>query len=227
MNKPVIALPADAEGSREGATVNRASRPSPLGCPNLRAMAVWVVFLQTIMSASPGEPPPPGRDEGQARPVQTAQNSRAWPRGHEPPGYQLFARQVSLPAIVVVDENTLAFGEGVKVNMRSLGPMSIREKKALAGQFEVPVEVLDKALRRASTKTQSNAAQWAQELRTLVIDYKYLQDRWNRYRPPGGQEKLKANALEALQAGEIEKAWEMYDALPRPQPPGGLRVVNR
>ena len=68
-------------------------------------------------------------------------------------------------------------------------------------------------------------AQVAGKLRDTIIDYKYLLERWNQYHPPTGKEQVKTDALLALRAGDMDKAWELYVDLPRPQPPTGLRVV--
>jgi hypothetical protein len=66
----------------------------------------------------------------------------------------------------------------------------------------------------------------AGKLRVTVIDYKYLLERWTQYLPPSGTEKVKADALLALQSGDIDKAWKMYVDLPRPEPPTGFRIAG-
>ena len=92
-------------------------------------------------------------------------------------------------------------------------------------RFGVPAGVLGKLLERASTSPPPSATQFAQDFRTAVIDYRFLQIEWERYHPPAEGQKTKAVALEALHAGDISKAWELYDALGRPPPPANLRVV--
>jgi hypothetical protein len=54
-----------------------------------------------------------------------------------------------------------------------------------------------------------------------------LQGEWGRYHPPAESQKVKADALAALQAGDISKAWELYDGLERPAPPSNLRIISQ
>ena len=106
-----------------------------------------------------------------------------------------------------------------------LAHLSTNEAEALAGQFKVPVGVINRLAQRFACSSPLAAEQLAQEIRTAVIDYRFLQIEWERYHPSAEGQKTKAAALEALQAGDIGKAWELYDALGRPSPPANLRVV--
>jgi hypothetical protein len=122
----------------------------------------------------------------------------------------------------------------VKTDATRLAQLSVREKEALAGQFGVPVAVIDKLVQRVASSSPLAAEQFAQELRTTVVDYRFLQIEWKRYHPPAEGQKTKAAGLEALQAGDISKAWELYDGLRKPQapaigapvPPVNLRIVT-
>ena len=143
------------------------------------------------------------------------------------PSFQIFAGQLALPAITSVDETTLEIGGKLKMDVRRLDQVTPQQKETLAGQFEVPVGVVDKLWTSFSNNVPSDAAQMAGKLRATVIDYKYLLERWSRYRPPTGKETIKADALLALQGGDLEKAWELYVALPRPKAPGGLRITGK
>ncbi len=86
--------------------------------------------------------------------------------------------------------------------------------------------VIDNLLESCSKQAPADAAEVAGKLRVMVIDYKYLLARWTQYHPPTGQEKVKTDALLALQGGDIDKAWKMYIALPRPDPPTGFRIAG-
>lgn len=140
--------------------------------------------------------------------------------------YQVFARQLALPPITTPDKSTLRLGEKVSVDIGRRNPLSNRQRESLAGQFDVPVGVIDKTLDRLTNHTRLDAAQAAEEFRAAVIDYKYLEEKLARYVAPTGKEIIKTNALQALHIGEIDKGWETYLALPRPQPPSGLRIVR-
>lgn len=147
--------------------------------------------------------------------------------------YQTFARQADLPPITVTSATTLEIGSTVKTDIPRLAQLSAREKETLAGQFGVPTGVIARLAQRVSNAPPPPAAQFARELRTAVVDYRFLQGEWGRYHPPPEGQQTKAEALAALQAGEIAQAWTLYDALGKPQapvaarpsPPTDLRIV--
>jgi hypothetical protein len=138
----------------------------------------------------------------------------------------VFSSRVVLPSIILLDERTLDIAGEVRIEVRRPDLLTSRQKIALAGLFGVPVAVPEKALHGLSSEAQVTPEQAAQQLRMSVIDYKYLRTAWSRYRPPAGEEQAKNTALQSLEAGEIDKAWQMYMALPRPQAPQGLRVAG-
>jgi len=148
-------------------------------------------------------------------------------RGRQHPSYQVFVAQTLLPPIYAPDKSTIVV-DGKEISLRRNDPQPGNKKSAVADHLGIPVPVLNQALEQASSNPAFDADQAAQQFRTAVLDYKYLQDRWTRYHPPAGTEQLKAktHALQILQDGQITKAWEMFMALPRPQPPSGFRVVN-
>jgi len=156
-------------------------------------------------------------------------------QGRQMARYKAFARQTELPLITATNNTLLEVGGMVKTDTTRLAKLSAREKEALAGQFGVPVAVIDKLVQRVASSSTLTAGQFAEELRTAVVDYRFLQIEWKRYHPPAEGQKTKAAGLEALQAGDISKAWELYDGLRRPQapaigappPPANLRVVNQ
>jgi hypothetical protein len=147
------------------------------------------------------------------------------PQGRQMQRYKAFARQAELPVITVTDKTTLEVGGALKTDLSRLARLSVQEKEALAGQFGVPAGVIGKVTERAVNHPPESAAQFAEDIRAAVIDYRFLRGEWQRYTPPTEGQKLKANALEALQAGDISKAWKLYDGLQRPAPPGNLRIA--
>jgi hypothetical protein len=173
---------------------------------------------------------PPGALQAADAP---APKSAAEPQGHQMRRYQAFARQAALPSITITSEATLAVGTAAKVNTSELAQLSAHDMDALADQFGVPATVIAKLVQRASGNLAPGAAQFAQDLRTAVVDYRFLQGEWGRYHPPTEGQPAKADALQALQAGDIAKAWELYDslgippapAIAPPQPPANLRIV--
>jgi hypothetical protein len=147
------------------------------------------------------------------------------PQGHQLKRYQAFARQTELPSIAVTNNTVLQIGGAVNTDATRLAQLSTNEIEALAGQFKVPVGVVSRLAQKLARSSPPAAEQLAQEIRTAVIDYRFLQIEWEGYHPPAEGQKTKTAALGALQAGDISKAWEMYDALGRPSPPANLRVV--
>ena len=146
--------------------------------------------------------------------------------GRRHPSYQVFAAQAQLPSISQIQIDTIEIGGRVKLNVgRALefGPPQIA---VLSEEFEVPRALLDKFQKRWLANPQANASQLAQDLRTTVIDYRYLKARWASYRPPLEGENAKEEALLALSAGDLEKTWSMYAALRKPVAPTGLRISS-
>ena len=168
----------------------------------------------------------------QAADVPAAKPS-AEPQGHQMRRYQAFARQAELPLIAITSETTLAVGTAVKIDISRLAQLPTTDVEALAGQFAVPVAVVAKVIQRLAANPALRATQLAQELRTSVVDYRFLQGEWGRYHPPQEGQQARTDALYALEAGDIAKAWVLYDglgippapAIAPPAPPTNLRIV--
>jgi hypothetical protein len=188
----------------------------------LRLLALTAVALEVILPAV--------AQDAAARPDIQSRAPPARPsasfQGRQHPSYQVFSSHAVLPSVTILDERSFDVAGEVRIEVRRPDLLSSRQKLALAALFGVPVAVPEKALRGFSSEGPAAPEQAAQQLRMTVIDYRYLRDAWTRYRPPAGMEQLKNTALLALEAGEIDKAWEMYMALPRPQPPQGLRLAG-
>lgn len=196
----------------------------------VRSIAVCAMVTACLTAARAADSLPVKEPGNQA--IQ-AQKPTYSPQGYEMKRYKAFARQAEMPVITATDRITFEVGSTVKTDIRRLAQLSISEKETLARQFKVPAGVIDKLVQRVSNSSQPGADQFAQELRTAVVDYRFLQNEWRRYNPPPNGLKIKADALEALQVGDISKAWELYDGLRKPQAPGiaspppptNLRVV--
>jgi len=194
--------------------------------PGLRLLALTLVGLKVLLPAQAQEAAAQPKPQSQAPQVQPAARPSGPSQGRQHPSYQVFSSRVVLPSITLLDERTLDVAGEVRIEVRRPGRLTSRQKIALAALFGVPVAVSEKALHGLSSEAQVAPEQAAQQVRMTLIDYKYLRDAWTRYRPPAGKEQLKNTALQSLEAGEIDKAWEMYLALPKPQPPQGVRVAG-
>jgi len=196
----------------------------------VRCLAVCAALIQCLSSTQAADALP--AREPNSPPTQ-AQKPAYIPQGRQMERYKAFARQAEMPLITVTNNTVLKVGGAAKTDAARLARLSIGEKEALAGQFKVPAGVIDKVVQRVANSSPPRADQLAQELRTAVIDYRFLQIEWDRYHPPTAGQKTKATALEALQAGDISEAWELYDGLRKPQapaiaapaPPANLRIV--
>jgi hypothetical protein len=195
-----------------------------------RRLAVCVTLMQCLISVQAGDAFP--AREPNTQPAQVLKTANI-PHGRQMERYKAFARQAELPPMTVTNHTVLGVGGVMHMDTTRLAQLSTRERETLAGQFRVPVAVIDRFVQRLVISSPPAADRLAQEIRTVVIDYRFLQIEWERYHPSAQGQKTKAAALEALQAGDISKAWELYDGLRRPQapaiaapaPPANLRVV--
>ena len=188
----------------------------------VRSAAVCAIVTHCLNPARAADALPVNDPGTRATPVEKAAYV---PQGRQMERYKAFARQAQMPVIAVTDKTTLEVGGTLKADLNRLARLSVRDKEALAGQFGVPAGVIGKVAEHAANTPPRGAAQLAQDIRTAVIDYRFLHGEWERYNPPTEGQKTKADALEALQAGDISKAWALYDGLQKPAPPGNLRIV--
>ena len=202
----------------------------PLAGLGLRRLAVCAALLHGLSSGQAADP------VSAAQPDSTpakAQQVAYTPQGRQMKRYQAFARQAQLPAMRTTD-TLLEVGDAVKTDISRLAELSATDKQALARQFAVPVGVVDQLALHSGAASRAGADRFAQELRTAVIDYRFLRIEWDRYHPPAEGQQVKATALAALQSGELTKAWELYDGLRKPEPPAiaapappaNLRIVT-
>jgi len=160
-----------------------------------------------------------------AAPVMPVAPALAVAQGRQHPAYQVFAANLVLPEITVVDAATLAVAGAPKLAVSRPDQLSAQDKAVLAGRFEVPVAVIEKVAASFPAAAATDAAQVGEKFRSAVTDYKYLIEKWTKYLPPAGAESVKTEALQALQSGDTDKAWALFAALPRPAAPGALRAM--
>jgi hypothetical protein len=193
-------------------------------------LVVCASFVQCLVSGRAADVILAGAPETQAAPAQ----GQAEPvQGRQMVRYKAFVRQAVLPLMSVTTNGLIEVGGVAKLDVTGLAQLSVPEKEALAGQFSVPLGVIDTLLESVASNPSPAADQVVQELRSAVIDYKFLDIEWGRFHPPPEGQQTKSDALAALQAGDLAKAWELYDglarpgapAISRPAPPTNLRVV--
>jgi hypothetical protein len=141
------------------------------------------------------------------------------------PSYRLFVAQTRLPDIKAFDR-VLIVGGALTVDLVKPNLVTADEKLALTELLQVRPEFLAAIISKLATNQQFKSEKLASEFQTAVIDYRYLNERWTHYRPDPDGEAIKTKALQHLQAGDLEQAWQMYIELPRPPPPTGLRIIN-
>ena len=190
----------------------------------VRSIAAYALVIQCLNLARAADTLPVAEPVAKTAP---AQKPAYKPKGREMERYKAFARQAKIPSITVTNTTMLEVGGAVKTDLKRLGQLSGSEKAALADQFGVPAGVIGNVVERAAKNPSPGAAQIAQDIRTAVIDYRFLLGEWGRYHPPAEGQQVKADALAALQTGDISKAWELYDGLQRPPPPANLRIVGQ
>jgi hypothetical protein len=212
-----------------GVVVTRRATARPFA---LGSVAVCALVIHGLTAARAADPLPARETAGQA--TQALKQAYS-PQAYQMKRYQAFARQAEMPVIAATDKTTLEVGGTVKMDIKRLAQPSSKEQEALASQLGVPAGVIGKTLECASNNPAASTAQLAQDIRTAVIDYRFLQGEWGKYNPPPEGQKLKADALQALQAGDISKAWQLYDGLQKPQapgiappqPPANLRIISQ
>jgi hypothetical protein len=126
----------------------------------------------------------------QGAPVLT---TAAGAEGRRHPSYRVFAAQASLPPIspIVID-----IDGRVKLDLSQVLKISSSQMTLLAEQFAVPVAVLESFQTRWLTNALSDTEQLARELRTTIIDYRYLETRWTSYHPsPRGRKNQKRSSF--------------------------------
>ena len=78
-------------------------------------------------------------------------------------------------------------------------------------------------VQKLSANGRATAEELANQLRTSVLDYKYLSEKWTQYHPDAAGEPVKMEALKCLQAADLDRGWQMFIDLKKPAPPTVLK----
>lgn len=140
-------------------------------------------------------------------------------QGRRHPAYQVFAYRAQLPSITIVSNQIVIIDGTVSIASTKLHRISWRQRDAIALEFDVPQGVIDHWLASLLRIAPLDGSTLAQNLCAMVIDYRYLEMRWTQYIPPLNMQSFKDTALQALEAGDLNAAWDMYYSLPRPVAP--------
>jgi hypothetical protein len=189
-------------------------------------MTAIVILTQGMILGSEGQTLPPPAGGSPATNAVSSSPALLVTEGRRQPSYQVFAFNCTLPPITVMNGTTLEVGGQQKIDVSQLAQLTRQERETLAGQLDIPAGAVDNLLEGCSKQASAGAAEVAGKLRVMVVDYKYLLERWTQYHPPTGAEAVKTAALQALQSGDLDKAWTLYTTLPRPVPPTGLRIAG-
>ena len=141
------------------------------------------------------------------------------------PGYTIVAARLELPRIIALEDRTLSIGELSHVQFGSQAQPLVTG--ALSQELQIPLGALKGMMQKLASSPGIKGMDLAESFRTAVIDYKFLENRWNQYHPTGTGLEVKKTWLKALDEGDLDHAWELFNSLPRPRPPQTLRVDTR
>ena len=160
------------------------------------------------------------------KPTESVVKTFAW---RKDPRFEKFVPEPALPQMITLEKTTLQIGADLQISLAVLTQMSKAEKDSLAKLFQVPLPVVTKFIEGIATKPQTDAEIFAKDLRAAITDYRFLVHVWNEF-VSLEQDSPKREARQALAAGDVEKAWQLYPAPtanhPKPPPPQNLRIVS-
>jgi hypothetical protein len=197
-----------------------------LQAPTALVIATLIIFTPPMVPEVAGQTVVTRAIGSQTVPDQALSLLPLVAQGRWHPSYQFFARHLALPVITVTNMTTLEIDGKVEIDASRLDQLTQTQKETLSRQFDVPVGIINNLLVGRTNQPPMDATQVAGQLCVTVTDYKYLLERWRRYLPPNGNEKVKADALLALETGDLDKAWRMFMDLPRPKPPASVRIAG-
>ncbi len=188
------------------------------------ARALLVLCFGVLIAAHSAETSPPLRSAPSHPELTAPAETRGVCEARAHPSYKVFAAQLRLPAMTALDGSTLDIGGRLKLDFRKTDRMAREEGMAFEKLLEIPHRVFTALVRKLSANPQSGGGELAHQFQTAVIDYKYLSKTWRQYHPGPAGESVKAEALNCLQAGDVEKAWKLFIDLRKPAPPAGLQA---
>jgi hypothetical protein len=137
-----------------------------------------------------------------------------------------FSNLAQVPAIRVSEAaHVVRVGQSATLPLEGLASLSDVRAKAVAGELGVPTGLIVKTARAAS-QSQASPPDFARQLRSAVIDFRFLLAELTCYHP-AGDASARTNALLELLDGDLPEVWEFYRSLPWPRAPASpMRVVK-
>lgn len=96
----------------------------------------------------------------------------------------MFATQLSFPQVTVINDRSLDIGGSTRLEFG--GTNQNQAISALADRLQLPIAALDRLVQNLSANTHIKGQELADSFRKAVIDFRFLEDRWNRVHPPQG-----------------------------------------
>jgi hypothetical protein len=189
------------------------------------ALALSVQFMGALLAVRAGEPASEAPAHIEATHTESAE-ARAVCHARAHPSYQVFAAHLRLPAITALDDSTLSIGGQLRFDFRKVDDTVAQEKVAVAKLLEIPDTAFTGLTRTLPADGRLSPEELARQFQTAVMDYKYLSNRWEQYRPGPEGEPVKTEALKSLRTGDLGKAWQLFIGLPRPSAPTGFRIAS-
>jgi hypothetical protein len=140
------------------------------------------------------------------------------------PAYSFIAAQLSFPNIAAAGERVLQINGVARLDFAA--PNETQVTSPLAAQLRIPLAALTGLIRQLANETALTGPELAASFRTALVDYKFLEERWNKFHPAGTGLQVKQAALAALAAGDLERAWTLFEDLPKPRPPRQLKIKH-
>jgi hypothetical protein len=183
----------------------------PPALDRLRGKIFWIIIFAVTLTRLSAV--------SQSSSPQVNPNDPIIEKARKHPSYQVFALNLGLPSIAVLNENSLQLAEKYVLEF-GRGVELTKQQAAEIGQAYNVSEALIFSLHRRYSSSPRKADQLKRHFQNAITDYRFLEKKWNQYKPPAGSERLKSEALELLKTGDVEHVWILYHNLPKPDAPG-------
>ncbi len=203
------------------------SEPGDLGLAvaplALLTRLICLLFAGSLVSTADARdvspPAPSPRPNAKAPPAAGAQAHVPWPRNR----YLCFSNMASVVAIrVSASEQVVRVGASATVPLNAISALTDAQAKPAAGELGVPTGLIVRTAQLVSQDPSASAEQFAQQLETAVIDFRFLLAELSCYHPPPDEEPARKTALLDLVEGDLPRVWEYYRALRWPHAPSQL-----